>query len=155
MTPTIERHQMKYALLILAAALAGTALAAEIERINPAGMTQPTGYTHLVKHGDTLYIAGQVGLDGDGNIVGEGDIAAQFRQAMENLKIILASKGADFSDVVKTTIYTTSIAEFRKTAAIRAEYFGGQAPANTLVQIERLAMLVFMVEIEAIAITHD
>ena len=146
---------MKYALLILAAALAGTALAAEIERINPAGMTQPTGYTYLVKHGDTLYIAGQVGLDGDGNIVGEGDIAAQFRQAMENLKIILASKGADFSDVVKTTIYTTSIAEFRKTAAIRAEYFGGQAPANTLVQIERLAMLVFMVEIEAIAITHD
>ncbi len=145
---------MKYAVLIFAIALSGVTFADDIERINPAGMTQPTAYTHLVKHDDTLYIAGQVSLDAEGNVVGRGDIVAQFRQAMENLKIILASEGADFSNVVKTTIFTTSIDEFRKVGPVRAEYFGDSAPASTLVQIEQLARPVFMVEIEAIAIKH-
>lgn len=130
------------------------AAADEIERINPDGMTQPTAYTHLVKHNDLLFIAGQVALDSDGNVVGTGDMSAQFRQALENLKTILASEGADFSNVVKTTIFTTSIDEFRRTSEIRSEYFGEHASASTLVQIERLARPVFLVEIEAIAVLH-
>jgi 2-iminobutanoate/2-iminopropanoate deaminase len=126
--------------------------AQEIERINPAGMTQPTAYSHLVKYGELLFIAGQVATDGGGNLVGEGDMAAQFRQVLENLKSVLASEGAGFSDIVKITIYTVDIDTLRAAMAIRSEYFGDNAPASTLVQIERLARPEFLIEIEATAI---
>jgi len=143
---------MKLLVLVSLAALASIAGAHEIERINPQGMTQPTAYSHLVKHGELMFIAGQVALDGAGNVIGEGDMTAQYRQALENMKTVLASEGADFSDIVKITIFTTDIDEFRKAGNLRSEYFGDSAPASTLVQIERLARPVFLVEIEAIAI---
>lgn len=138
--------------LLLAAA---SASAQVIERSNPEGMTQPTAYSHLVKYDNLMFIAGQVALDGDGNVVGEGDMAAQFRQVLENLKTVLASEGADFSNVVKINIFTTDVDSLREHIAIRSEYFGDFAPASTLVQIERLARPVFLLEIEAIAIRPD
>ena len=142
----------KIAGIVLAAALAAGATAHEVERINPEGMTQPSAYTHLVKHDDLMFIAGQVALDGEGNVIGEGDMQAQVRQVLENLKIVLESEGADFSNVVKINIFTTDIEAFRQSGEVRREYFGAHAPASTLVQIERLARPVFLVEIEAIAI---
>ncbi len=140
--------------LSIAVLLAATSASAQlIERINPEGMTQPTAYSHLVKYENLMFIAGQVALDGQGNVVGEGDMAAQFRQVLENLKTVLASEGADFSDIVKINIYTTDVDGLLQQMAIRSEYFGDYAPASTLVQIDRLARPVFLLEIEAIAIT--
>jgi 3-hydroxyisobutyrate dehydrogenase len=129
--------------------------AQEIERVNPEGMTQPTAYSHVVRYGELLFLAGQVAVDGDGSIVGEGDMRAQVRQVMENLKRVLASQGADFGDVAKITIYTTDVAAYRETGDIRAEYWTEGAPASTLVQIDQLARPVFLVEIEATAIAPD
>ena len=122
-----------------------------IQRINPSGMTSPSSYRHVVRVGDTLYIAGQVALDAEGNLVGENDMVAQMRQVMENLKRVLASQGADFSHVVKINIFTTNIEAFRTAAEVRAEYMGDHPPASTLVQIDRLARPQFLLEIEAIA----
>ena len=136
----------------LCAITAGLTAAQEIERINPDGMTQPTAYSHVVSYGEFLFLAGQVSLDAEGNVVGEGDMRAQVRQVMENLKTVLESQWADFDDVVKITIYTTDIAAYRETGDIRAEYWTGGAPASTLVQIDQLARPVFLVEIEATAI---
>ncbi len=146
---------MKTISICIALFIATGASAQDIERINPAGMTQPTAYSHLVKFDKMLFIAGQVALDGDGNIIGEGDMAAQLRQVFENLKSVLASEGADFSNIVKINIFTTDIDALRRSFDIRSEYFGGHSPASTLVQIERLARPVFLVEIEAIAIAPD
>jgi len=131
------------------------ASAQEIKRINPEGMTQPTAYTHVVRHGNLLFLAGQVSADSDGNVVGEGDMGAQVRQVLENMKTVLASQGADFSDVVKVTIYTTDIDAYLETGDVRREYWTGGAPASTLVQIERLARPAFLVEIESTAIAPD
>ena len=122
-----------------------------IERINPEGMTKPTTYNHVVKVGNMLYIAGQVAQDAQGTLVGENDMRAQVRQVLENLKTVLQSQKADFSNVVKINIFTTSIDRFREAADVREEYFRGHPPASTLVQIERLARPEFLVEIEAIA----
>jgi len=135
--------------------LASGAQAQEIVRSNPEGMTQPTAYSHLVTFDRLMFVAGQVALDGDGNVVGEGDMAAQLRQVFENMKSVLASRGADFSNIVKINIFTTDIDALRQAFSIRSEYFGEHAPASTLVQIERLARPVFMVEIEAIAIAPE
>jgi enamine deaminase RidA (YjgF/YER057c/UK114 family) len=71
------------------------------------------------------------------------------------MKSVLASKDADFSNIVKINIFTTDIDALRQSFGIRSEYFGEHAPASTLVQIERLARPVFLVEIEAIAIAPD
>lgn len=143
---------MRGKILGLAILLAGVAGAQEIERINPDGMTQPTAYSHVVRYGELLFLAGQVATDGDGNVIGEGDMRAQVRQVMENLQTVLASQGAGFDDVVKITIYTTDIDAYRTTGDIRSEYWTGGAPASTLVQIDQLARPVFLVEIEATAI---
>ncbi len=146
---------MRITLISLALLFSATAGSQEIQRINPEGMTQPTAYTHVVRHDNLLFLSGQVSSDSEGNVIGEGDMGAQVRQVLENMKTVLASQGADFSDIVKITIYTTDIDAYIKTGDIRREYWTGGAPASTLVQIDRLARPAFLVEIESTAIAPD
>ncbi len=127
----------------------------QIERMNPAGTTQPTVYTQLVRAGKTLYLAGQTAVNEKGELIGKGNMRAQVRQVYENLKSLLASQGATFDHLVKITVYTLSIDEFRKAGDIREEYTGGRAPASTLLQIDRLASPDYLVEIEGIAVLEE
>jgi reactive intermediate/imine deaminase len=145
------KHFMTVFALGIAPGLGGGAHAQSIERINPDGLTKPPTYSHVVKVGNLLFIAGQVAFDSSGNLVGENDMKAQVRQVLENLKTALASQKADFSNVVKINIFTTDVEAFLASAEVRAEYFKGYPPASTLVQITKLARPGLMVEIEAIA----
>ncbi len=124
----------------------------QIERMNPPGTSQPTAYTQLVRAGKTLYFAGQTAVNEKGELIGKGNIRAQVRQVYENLKSLLASQGATFDHLVKITIYTLNIDEFRKAGDIREEYTGGRAPASTLLQIDQLASPDYLLEIEGIAV---
>lgn len=143
---------MRVLTLIAVLLTASVALAQKIERINPPGLSTPTTYSHIVKVGDIVYIAGQVGTDAQGKVVGPG-MAAQLGQVLENLRIALKSQGADFSHVVKINIYVTDVEAFRAAdaAAVRAKYFGANRPASTLVGVTRLASPDYKVEIEATA----
>jgi reactive intermediate/imine deaminase len=134
--------------IVLAASLAS---AQSIERIQPEGLTQPATYSHVVKFGNLLFISGQVAFDPAGKLVGENDMKAQVRQVLENLKTALASQKADFSNVVKINTYTTNVEAYLAAAEVRVEYFKGNLPASTLVEISKLARPGLMVEIEAIA----
>jgi reactive intermediate/imine deaminase len=129
--------------------------AQSIQRINPPGLSAPTTYSHIVKVGNTLYIAGQVGADVSGKIAGAG-MAEQLEQVLKNLQTALKSQGADFANVVRITIYTTDVDAFRApdAAAIRAKYFGANRPASTLVGVTRLASPEYKVEIEATAVVQ-
>jgi enamine deaminase RidA (YjgF/YER057c/UK114 family) len=126
-----------------------------LEKANPPALSTPPpgSYTHVVRAGHLLFIAGQVGLDATGTVVGPG-MKEQLEQVMLNLLAALKSQGADFSHVAKMTTFVTSVPEFRspEVAAVRAKYVGANPPANTLVQIQQLADPVFKVEIEAIAV---
>jgi enamine deaminase RidA (YjgF/YER057c/UK114 family) len=128
-------------------------MAQALQRINPPGLSTPTTYSHIVRAGKTLYIAGQVGADASGKVAGPG-MVAQLEQVLKNLQTALKSQGADFSHVTKITIYTTDVDAFRApdAAAVRAKYFGAHLPASTLVGIARLASPDFKVEIEATAV---
>ncbi len=126
----------------------------QIERANPPGSTQPTSYTHLVRAGNMIFMSGQVARNERGELVGKNDMRAQLKQVFENIKNLLASEGADFSNVVQITIYTVSIDEFRKAADVREEYTGGSPPATTLVQIDQLASADYLIEIAAVAIVE-
>lgn len=145
------RHVIS-AFVVVACAVSAVA-AQTLERINPPGLGTPATYSHIVKAGKTLYIAGQVGAKADGSIAGE-TMAAQLEQVLANLQTALGSQGANFSHVTKITIFVTSIAEFRAPEAvkIREKYFGANRPASTLVQIQQLANPAFKVEIEAVAV---
>src|SRR5262245_56637261 len=70
----------------------------------------PADYSHVVevKGGRTLYIAGQIALDKDGNLVGRGDFGSQVKQVFENLKARLEEGGATFKDVVKLNYFLTN-----------------------------------------------
>ena len=143
--------------LVLVAALglvAQTQLFAQaLQRINPPGLSTPTTYSHIVRAGKTLYIAGQVGADAAGKLAGTG-MVEQIEQVLKNLEIALKSQGADFSHVVRITIYTTDVEAVRApdAAAVRAKYFGANRPASTLVGVTRLASPEYKVEIEATAV---
>lgn len=121
----------------------------------PSGLAKPApSYSHGVRFKATefLSIAGQVAVDRQGNFVGKGDMRAQVRQVMENLKTVLAEAGCSFKNIVKTTTFTINVEEYRKASDIYIEYFQGEPPPSTLVEIKRLAREELMVEIEALAI---
>lgn len=128
--------------------------AAAIERMNPQGLSTPTGYTHVVsaRGGKTIYIAGQIALDAKGQLVGKGDLAAQTRQVFENLSIALKAAGASFDHVVKTNYYMRDASQVAVVREIRTKYFSKELPASTLIEVPRLAQPDFLIEIEVIAV---
>jgi reactive intermediate/imine deaminase len=130
--------------------------APQITRSNPAELSTPTGYTHVVEVAGPvkmIYIAGQVALDKGGAVVGAGDMRAQAEQVFRNLSAALAAAGARFEDVVKMNVYLTDIAQAPAVREIRARYFGATTPASTLVQVAALARPELMLEVEVVAAT--
>ena len=75
-----------------------------VQLINPPGLVEPQGYTHVgVATGSRMvFLSGQVAQDAEGNVVGKGDLAAQTEQALRNVGLALAGAGATFLDVSKT-----------------------------------------------------
>ena len=123
------------------------------EHINPEGMHRPRGYTHTVRAGNTVYVAGQVGWDKEGKIA-PGGFEAQAAQAFENLKRALEGGGASLKDVVKITTYVKDLNDLPKFREVREKYFSPPLPASTLVQIVSLAMPELLIEIEAVAVVE-
>ena len=131
-----------------------TQTGAAIERMNPQGLSTPTGYSHVVstRGGRTVYIAGQVALDAQGRMVGAGDLAAQTRQVFANLDVALKAAGATFANVVKTNYYMRDASQVAVVREIRSKFFTKELPASTLVEVPRLANPDFLIEIEVIAV---
>ncbi|GAB4421820.1 MAG: RidA family protein [Anaerolineae bacterium] len=126
-----------------------------IRFINPAAISQPTGYTHVVEvtGGKTVYISGQIAFDAEGKVVGVGDLAAQAHQVFANLRAALASVGADFTQVVKLNYYLLDMSQLPAVREIRNQYINtAQPPASTAVQVSGLAHPDLLIEIEAVAV---
>ena len=122
-----------------------------LERINPSNLAQPRGYTHVVKAGNTVYIAGQVGQRSDGTLAGS-DIGSQTDQVFKNLGAALASVGAGFENVTKITVFLTHREDIPGFRTARDKHVTGELPASTLVLISGLAEPEFRVEVEATAV---
>jgi len=122
-----------------------------LERINPSNLAQPRGYTHVVKAGNTVYIAGQVGRRPDGTLAGS-DIGSQTDQVFQNLRAALASVGAGFENVTKITVFLTHREDIPGFRTARDKHVTGEPPASTLVLISGLAEPEFRVEVEATAV---
>ena len=123
-----------------------------VERIQPDGLSRPTAYTHVVRAGNTVYIAGQTASDASGKVVGVGDMEAQAAQVFENIGKALASVGGTFANLVKITTYLTRGADIEAYRRTRSRYLATDLPASTLLVIDRLANPDFLVEVEAVAV---
>src|SRR5436305_1715614 len=124
-----------------------------IQFINPPSLLTPPGFTHVVEitGGRTVYIAGQTALDQSFQIVGKGVFRAQAQQVFENLKAALTAVGADFTHVVKLTIYLIDMTQLRVLAEVRDRYVNTEhPPASTAVEVRKLARDDLLLEIEAV-----
>ena len=124
------------------------------EFINPSTIHQPTGYTHVVKSGSTVFIAGQVAMDKNGQIGGEGDIEAQTRQALANLEAAVKAAGGKKEDILSITTYILDRDDLPGLRKAREGFFDNP-PASTLLVISGLARPEFLIEIEARAVIGD
>ena len=122
------------------------------EVIAPANVHPARGYSHAYKVGNTIYVAGQVGINPEGQVVGIGDCAAQCDQAYQNMQRVLAAAGATLNDVVKITQFFRDITDLPRVREARRKYFGDHFPASTAVQVVSLALSDLLIEVEAIAV---
>lgn len=108
----------------------------------------------IVAGGKMIFTAGQVPIVPSTGEIVAGDIKAQTKQALENVKAILEAGGSSLANVVKTTVFLKDMAEFGAMNEVYAQYLGQPAPARSTVEVARLPRDV-RVEIEAIALVND
>ncbi|MFD5595263.1 RidA family protein [Streptomyces griseorubiginosus] len=130
----------------------------ELTRIPaPDGVAPAAQYSHVVLgRGRFVAISGQVALDENGELVGEGDAEAQARQVFENLRRCLAAAGASFDDVLKLTYFVTDLEDMPALRAARAEHIpDDRLPAASAVQVAGLVRPEFLMEVEAFAVLAE
>jgi enamine deaminase RidA (YjgF/YER057c/UK114 family) len=115
----------------------------------------PYAYAARASQGDLVFTAGACPLDEQGRVVAQGDISAQMRQALANLRTALEESGAAITDVLKTTVYVASGDRGDLVTAWDevAGFFGGHDVPSTLLGVAALGYPGQLVEIEAIAVT--
>jgi reactive intermediate/imine deaminase len=115
-------------------------------------------FSNGVRAGDHLYVAGQLAVDAGGRTVGAGEVRAQARQVLDNVRRVVEAAGGTLADVVKTTVYLIDMADHGAVNEVYQEFFPAAFPARTTVQVAALAPAMagagspFLVEIDAIAV---
>ncbi|WP_326610050.1 RidA family protein [Streptomyces scopuliridis] len=128
-----------------------------LERLNPAGLSPATGFSHAVTAtgGRLVLLAGQTALDGTGAVVGE-TLPAQFETALGNLLTALAAAGGGPADLARVTVYATDVADYRARAAelgrIWRRLAGRDYPAMAVIGVVRLWDEQALVELDGIAV---
>lgn len=110
------------------------------ETIFSENAPKPIGpYSQAVRSGNTIYFSGQIGLDAQtGQFVSDTDVVAQTHQVMKNISALLETCGANYSNIVKTSIFLKDMNDFPKVNEAYATYFDDIFPARETVEVSRL-----------------
>lgn len=124
--------------------------------VNPASLARPRGFSHGMKGaGQILFVAGQVGWDGEGRVVSD-DFVAQFAQALDNVLEVVRAAGGEPESIARMTVYVTDKGEYlrrrRELGEAWRERLGRHYPAMALVEVKALIEDDAQVEIEATAL---
>lgn len=106
------------------------------------------GYSRAVRIAHHVWVAGTTATDENGEVVGVGDAAAQTRYALQKIGRALHEAGGSFTDVVRTRMFVTDIANWEAIGRVHGEIFGAVRPAATMVEVARLIDPAHLVEIE-------
>ncbi|MBX6384929.1 MAG: NAD-binding protein [Microbispora sp.] len=145
-------HDLTAVVPFAASRAAGAPVATQVRAVNPPSVPATNGYySHAVRFGDLLFVSGQVALDEDGKVVGEGDMTRQSEIVMENLGRILADQGSSFDRILHIRTFLTDMDRLHEYGAVRSRFITGEPPASTTVEVERLFRPGLMIEVEVVA----
>ncbi|MBK5958348.1 enamine deaminase RidA [Rhodoplanes elegans] len=105
--------------------------------------------------GKMVFVSGMTARRADGSIAGIGDIEAQTRQVIENIKSALETAGGTLDHVCRVDVYVRNMEHFQQIHKVRREYFKPPLPASTLVEVTKLASPEYLIEINAIAVVPE
>lgn len=112
-------------------------------------------YSHAVKSNGLLFCSGQIPLDPEsGDLVGDGDPAAEAKRCLENLSVVCTAAGTQLSEAVRLTVYTTDMSAFAAINDAYAEFFAGDPPARVAIGVAALPKGA-TVEIDAVVALTD
>ncbi|MEZ5977874.1 MAG: RidA family protein [Planctomycetota bacterium] len=129
-----------------------------LESVEPRGWKAPRGYSNgvLASGGALLFVAGQIAWDAEQQLVGRGDFAAQFRQALLNVRTVVEAAGGRSQHLARLTIYVTDkrlyLDSLKDVGAAYRDVLGKHFPAMALVQVADLLEEGALVEIEGTAV---
>jgi reactive intermediate/imine deaminase len=106
-------------------------------------------YSQAVRHGDIVYLSGQIPLNPSTMEVVSGDISAQAHRVFQNLQAVCAAAGGDLNSIVKVNIFMTDLGNFAAVNQVMAEYFAEPYPARATVGVSALPLGV-EIEVEAV-----
>ena len=95
-------------------------------------------YSQAVRHGDTVYLSGQIPLDPATTEMVDGDIGEQVHRVFRNIRAVCRAAGGDLGDILKLTVYLTDLGHFARVNEIMAEYFNAPYPARAVVGVAAL-----------------
>ena len=121
--------------------------------LEPAGIAPPPEpYSHAIRCGDTLYVAGQVAFDENNQVVGTGDPGVQAERVWHNIRLAVEAAGGTLADVVKITIFLKDVRHAPAEISVREGLFEpGRYPVCTLVQVANLGLPALLMEVDAVA----
>jgi 2-iminobutanoate/2-iminopropanoate deaminase len=125
------------------------------QQVNPWSWQDVAGFSQAWRvegAGSIIFVSGQAAVSADGMSVGEGDFEAQVRHVFENVRAVLEQAGVGLDAIVKLTVYLTDMTRLHEYTRIKGEFFAGEQPASTAVEVTALARPELMVEVEAIAV---
>src|SRR3954471_24611110 len=112
------------------------------KEIRSRKLASPSGHfaqaIEVEAKGRLLFISGMVAKDGDGKVVGIGDIEAQTRQVCENVKAAVEAAGGTMDDICRVDVYVRNMEHFDAIHKVRREYFPPPAPASTMVEVTKM-----------------
>ena len=125
--------------------------------IAPSSLVKSVGYSHgIAASGEFLFLAGQIGIDAEGNLVAPGDVVGQYTQVLRNLQAVVEEAGGQMRDIAKLTIYVKDRDDYKshleELGRVHKDFFGSYYPATALVEISRFFEEGVLVEIEGIAV---